>query len=312
MIIDFSAHYLTPEVAKILDETGREPWPAETVTVEDRLKTMSKYGVDMQVLSLTTPYLLGINPKNAAKACKASNDSIQKVIEKYPDKFTGFAVISLLDVESALEELERAIKDLGLKGVALATNQNGVGLDSPTYIPFYDRVAKYDVPIFLHPTNWKSYPLVEDPKYGLMGLIGWYFDTTQAVCRLIFGKVLETHPTLKIVTHHLGAYLPVSRIRDDWVREELGLKKPIAEYFKQVYGDTAISGMGLIRKEILTLGYAFFGPQRTLFGTDSPFGAENGEAFIRDNLKGVMNMDIPKEEKQLILEKNAKKLLKIK
>ena len=106
MIIDFSAHYLTPQVEKILDEAGREPWPAEKFTIEDRLKTMSKYGVDMQVLSLTTPYLLGINPKNAAKACKASNDSIQKVIEKYPDKFTGFAVISLLDVDSALEELE--------------------------------------------------------------------------------------------------------------------------------------------------------------------------------------------------------------
>jgi len=312
MIIDFSAHYLTPQVEKILDEAGREPWPVEKFTVEDRLKTMSKYGVDMQVLSLTTPYLLGINPENAAEACKASNDSIQKVIEKHPDKFTGFAVISLLDIDSALEELDRAINDLGLKGVALATNQNGEGLDSQTYFPFYDRVAKYDVPIFLHPSSWKSYPLVEDPKYGLMGLIGWYFDTTQAVCRLVFGKVLETHPTLKIVTHHLGAYLPVSRIRDDRIREGLGLKKPIAEYFKQVYGDTAISGMGLIRKEILTLGYAFFGPERTLFGTDYPYGEQNGEAFLRDNLKGVMNMDIPEEERQQILGENAKKLLKIK
>lgn len=131
---------------------------------------------------------------------------------------------------------------------------------------------------------------------------------------LIFGKILEKYPTLKIVTHHLGAFLPFSRVESSYdgpLKAKLGLKKPLQEYFKQIYGDTALSGMGVIRKEILSCGYAFFGPHRILFGTDYPFGAEKGEMFVRENLRAVKNMTLPEEEKTEILEKNAKELLKI-
>jgi len=315
MIIDFSAHYMG-SVAKMVAAAGNQFWyPPESDDVEKRLKIMGKYGVDMQVLSQATPILSGIGSREAAEICKASNDSIHELCEEYPDKFVGLAIVSLLDVEGALEELDRAVKDLGLRGVTIATNQNGTGLDSPSYAPFYDRVTKYDIPIFLHPTNWSSYALIEGVEgFGLMIIIGWPFDTTQALCRLIFGKVLENYPSLKIVTHHLGGFFPYSRVETFFEgpsMEILGLKKPLAEYLKQIYGDTALSGMGKLRKEILSCGYAFFGSQRIVFGTDYPFGAESGESFVRDNLKPIKDLKISEEDKSRIFEKNAKRLLKI-
>ncbi|MCJ7646101.1 amidohydrolase, partial [bacterium] len=249
-----------------------------------------------------------------AKVCRASNNSIYELGEKHPDKFVGLAIVSLLDVDSAVEELERAIKDLGLKGVTIATNQNGMGLDSQDYLPFYECVVKYNIPLFLHPTDWKSYPLIEGEKgYGLMMTIGWPFDTTQAVCHLVFGKILERYPSLKVVTHHLGGFLPSSRVESSgaFLREKLGLKKALSEYFKQFYGDTALSGMGTIRKEIMSCGYAFFGPNRIVFGSDYPYGGENGEKNVRENLTTIQNMDLSKEEKGRILEGNAKTLLKL-
>lgn len=183
MIIDFAAHYISIPVAKMMAAAGKQPFPPESADTEERLKVMRKYGVDMQVLSLTTPGLLGLRPKKAAEICRASNDSIYELSEKHYDKFRGVAIVSLLDVESALEELDRAVSDLGFRGVTVATNQNGVGLDSQEYLPFYDRVVKHDIPVFIHPTDWKSYPLIEGEKgYGLMTIIGWPFDTTQAVC----------------------------------------------------------------------------------------------------------------------------------
>lgn len=291
-------------------------YPQKSDDAEERLKIMRKYGIDMQVLSQTTPMLSGIEPREAAEICKASNDDIYKLCVEYPNKFEGLAIVSLLDVESALEELDRAVNDMGFRGVTIATNQNGTGLDSPSYAPFYDRVTKYDIPIFLHPTNWSSYPLLEGRDgFGLMFIIGWQFDTTQALCRLIFGKVLEKYPSLKIVTHHLGGFFPYSRVEtfyEGLLRQSLVLKKPLAEYLKQIYGDTALSGMGRVRKEILDLGYAFFGSQRIVFGTDYPFGSEGGEGFVRDNLKPIKDLKISEEDKSRIFEKNAKRLLKIK
>ena len=312
MIIDFCAHHISVSVAKKVN--FEHSFPPESETAEERLRIMEKFGIDVQVLSPTTPVLTELGPKEAAEICITSNDSAYELCEKYPEKFVGMGMVSLLDVQSALDELDRTINDLGFKGVTIATNQNGTGLDSPEYIPFYDKVAKHDIPIFLQPINWKSYPLIEGEKgYRLLGSIGWAFDTTQAVCRLIYGKILERYPSLQIVTHHLGGYLPYSRVETTFLglKEKLGLTKPISEYLKQVYGDTAISGMGAIREAILPCGYAFFGSTRTIFGTDYPFGGEKGERYVRENLKSVKILNVSEKDRSEILEKNTKRLLKL-
>ncbi len=311
MIVDFSTHLITEKVAKELqkkpyygpDERWEFRVPQKNADAKSRLELMDKYGIDVQVLSLTSGALMGFGPDEAAKVCKMSNDGIAEFCEKYPERFVGLAAVSLIDVDSALDELNRAVNNLGFKGVILATNQGGKGLDSPEYEVFFDKVSRFDVPILLHPTNWKSYSLVDDK---MMTIFGWPFDTTQAVWRLIVGGVLDEFPTLKVVTHHLGAMLPYFSRRAISYAGTLR-RKSLNDYWNQIYGDTAIDGAF----ESLLCAYAFFGSERMIFGTDYPFGADSGEALVRDNLESVKMMPVPVDVKSCIFYTNAKKLLKI-
>ncbi|MEM2103890.1 MAG: amidohydrolase family protein [Candidatus Bathyarchaeia archaeon] len=322
-IIDFSVHIIPPEVGKIisqkpyfgtLSEKGKyHRYPPEHANPKFLSRLMEKCGVDMMLLSQTTPVLWGLSVEESVRVCKLSNNYVDKLCTNYPDKFVGCAIVTLLDIDSALEELDRAINELGFRCVTISTNQDGRGLDSLEFYPFYERVTKYGIPIFLHPTHWKGYPLVdveEDMKKGwrTMQALGWPFDTSQAVWRLIFGGVLDKFPKLKIVTHHLGGMLPffISRIRINFERFKENLKKPLNSYLEQIYADTALHGGPL---GSLICGYALFGPKRMLFGSDYPFGPES--LSINENIAGIKAMPIPEEEKEKILGKNAAELLKI-
>ena len=153
----------------------------------------------------------------------------------------------------------------------------------------------------IHPTHWESYPLVDmDKGWRMMHVFGWPFDTTQAVWRLIFGGVIDRFPSLKIVMHHLGAMLPffvAALSKTSKVSWPINCPETITEYWGNLYGDTATDGtLGSY-----PCGYAFFGPDRMMYGSDYPFGAEAGEDFIRSNLAGVKSMKIPAKEKKNIL-----------
>lgn len=317
IVIDVYCHHISTSVGNILNKLkyygeGKEfTYPPQNADPEVRLRLMEKYGIDIQALTQTTPVLLGFNAEEALEICRLSNNDNYALCKVYPKKFVNICIISLLDMKSAMDELKRCINELDCRGVTISTNQNGKGLDSPEYFPFYEKLVEYDLPIFLHPTHWESYPLVDMEKgWRMMHVFGWPFDTTQAVWRLIFGGVIDRFPSLKIVTHHLGAMLPFfSRRIEQNFNKFLKDKLPrhISEYWKNIYGDTATDGT----LASYPCGYAFFGPDRMMYGTDYPFGAEDGEDFIRSNLEGIKSLNIPEEEKDKILGENAKKLLKI-
>lgn len=317
MIIDIYCHHISKSVAKILEKTkyygeGKEfPYPLQNADPEVRLGIMDKYGVDVQALSQTAPTLLGLNSEDAAELCRLSNQDNYTLCKAYPDRFVNICIFSLLDVKSAMEELDRAIGELDCRGITIASSQNDKGLDSPEYFPFYEKVVEHDLPVLIHGTHWECSPLM-DMEHGwrFLHVFGWDYDATQALWRLIFGGVLDRYPTMKLVTHHMGNYFPffVRRIETN-VKKFLPdkLPKPISEYYGNIYGDTAVDGTF----SAFACGYAFFGSDRMMYGSDYPFGAEDGEDFIRENLAGVKAMYIPQEEKEKILGGNAKKLLKI-
>ncbi len=320
MIIDFSAHYISQRVGEFI---SKAEWygpgtimefPAQNADPEVRLALMEKYGVDMQALTQTAPVIVGFNPEEAAEICRMSNDDNYALCKAYPKKFVNICMLSLQDMKSAMKELERAVKDLDCRGITLGSNQNGKGLDSEEYYPFYEKVVEYELPIFIHPIQWESYPLVDAYKgWKNMLVLGWPFDTTQAAWRLILGGTIDRFPGLKIVLHHYGAMLPFFKRRIEQnirlsLKDRLKEGKDITEYWENFYGDTALDGA----VASYPCGYAFFGPDRTVFGTDYPFGAEAGEDFYRENLAGVRAMKIPDEDMQKILSGNAKRLLKIK
>jgi predicted TIM-barrel fold metal-dependent hydrolase len=317
MIIDIAAHHISKSVGQILLKNkyygeGKEFfYPPQNADPEIRLSLMGKYGINIQALSQTTPVILGFGAKDAAEICRLSNDDNYALCKAYPDRFVNICIVSLLDMKSAMRELERSINELDCRGVTVASNHKGKGLDSREYFPFYEKLVKHNLPLFIHPTHWESYPLVKmDEGWRMMHIFGWPFDTTQAIWRLIFGGVIDRYPSLKIVTHHLGAMLPYFARRietnfNGFLKDKL--PRHITEYWGNIYGDTALDGT----VAAYPCGYAFFGPERMMYGTDYPFGAEAGEDFIRENLAGIKAMNIPEGDRKKILGESAQKLLKI-
>ena len=315
MIIDFSAHHIPKEIIAKIQQTLSGKGKGDVYSNADpefRLSLMDKYGVDVQAVSLSVPRLRFFTDTAVSEICRLSNTLNYALCKAYPHRFVNICIFSLLDLKGALKELEYAINELDCRGVTIATNQRGNGLDSREYDPFYEKVVQHELPILLHPMSWEGYPLVDmEAGWRMMHVFGWPFDTTQAMWRLIFGGVIDRFPSLKIVTHHLGAMFPYfsRRVEQNYLKFLKGrLPRPISEYWSSFYGDSAVDGTA----SAYACGYAFFGPDRMVFGTDYPYGLEEGEDFIRENLTGIRNMAIPDEEKKKILGENAKKLLKIK
>jgi predicted TIM-barrel fold metal-dependent hydrolase len=319
MIIDILAHYISQPVCQILERTsqyfgrgkvfGYAPYNAD---LDRRLGVMEKYGIDVQALSQTAPILMGFNSTQAAEICRISNNDNYTLCKAYPHKFVNICLISLLDMPSALQELDHAVNELDCRAVTVATNQAGEGLDSPGYFGFYEKLVEYDLPLFIHPINWQANPLVEmRTGWRMMHVFGWPFDTTQAIWRLIFGGVLDRYPDLKIITHHCGGMIPFFAARaEENYRSLLKDKLPrdIKEYWGNLYGDTALDGS----LSAMRCGYEFFGPERMLYGTDYPFGNEFGEHFVRENLAALKKLNLQSEEFERIAGENARILLKIK
>jgi predicted TIM-barrel fold metal-dependent hydrolase len=317
MIVDIYSHHISASAGKLIEKgkyfgEGKQYYrPVQNADPEVRLSLMEKYGIDVQALSQTTPVLMGFGAEEAAEICRLSNDDNYALCKAYPGRFVNICILSLLDMDSAMKELDRSINELDCRGVTVSSNQNGKGLDSPEYFRLYEKLVEHDLPLLIHPAHWESYPLVDmDTAWRMMHVFGWPFDTTQAVWRLIFGGVIDRYPSLKVVTHHMGAMLPyfVRRIESTFnLHLKDKLPRHISQYWGNFYGDTAVDGT----VAAYPCGYAFFGPDRLMYGSDYPFGPQVGEAYIRDNLLGVKAMDIPSQDMEKILGGNAKKLLKI-
>jgi uncharacterized protein len=324
MIVDVYCHHVSRSNIEAIEKgrwerDGKTPdkngprkfaCPVENADPESRLRTMDKYGVNVQAVCLTMESLDGFDAELAAAICKRANSDNYGLCKAYPDRFVNTCAISLIDVKRAMNELDRCINELDCRAVTVATNQNGKGLDSADYFPFYEKLSKHDLPLFLHPCNWKSYPLADESEWMFMSRFGWPFDSTQAVWRLIFGGVLDRFPTLKIVMHHLGAMYPffAGRIESGLTVLRKKLPRDFSEYWKNIYADSALSAGP---QEAYACGYAFLGPDHVLYGSDYPFGPESGERFVRTNLAGLTSLKIPPADMQKVLGENAKKLLKI-
>ncbi len=289
-----------------------------------RLRVMEKYGDLTNVLTIAEAPVDLFPPRDAAELSRIGNNEMAEVIAKNPDKFiAGVATVPLIDIDEALKETDRTIKELGFKGIQITTNVNGKPLDLPEFMPLYAKMAEYDLPIWLHPHRDNIFPdyLTEKAsKYGINGLFGWPYETTVAMTRLIFAGVLDKYPNMKIITHHLGGMVPFFEQRIvSWfqlaARYALAgekqfienLPKPPIEYYRMFYNDTAVYGS----TPACTCGYDFFGAEHVLFGTDFPFDAERGHRHLRETIRSIEEMDIPASDKKKIYEDNARKLLKL-
>jgi predicted TIM-barrel fold metal-dependent hydrolase len=287
---------------------------------EERKRVLEEFEDVTQVLSVTMPPLEEVvGPKEAADLARLANDEMAELVARHPKKYlAAIANLPLNNMDAALKETERAINELGFKGVQIYTSVNGKPLNSKEFMPLYQMMVNFDLPIWIHPLRRvmvPDYPTEKQSFHQIFSIFGWPYETTAAMTHLVFAGIFETFPKIKFITHHCGGMVPFFSARIfahyhnglERLGQNLfpGLTKHPIEYFKMFYCDTALNG----GSDSLMCGYHFFGEDRLLFGTDMPFDIGNGALSMREAINAIEGMDIPLSKKKKIYEENAGKLL---
>jgi aminocarboxymuconate-semialdehyde decarboxylase len=269
-----------------------------------RLKEMDRAGVRVHALSLTFPMVYWADADLGMRLARAVNDGMSAAHRAYPDRFVGLATLPLQDPRRSVDELDRAARLPGIRGVYLGTNVNGRELDDPAFLPVWERIDALELPVFLHPLNVIGANRLA-PFY-LANLLGNPFDTAVAAARLIFGGVLDRFPKLSVCLPHAGGAFPylVGRLdKGKKVRRELAhMKRPPSAYLRRFTYDT-------ISHAPAPLSYLIdqVGADRVMVGSDYCFDlGYDRPVQVVTGLKGLTRADQAK-----ILGGNAAKLLGI-
>ena len=244
---------------------------ANCFRAEERFADMERTGVDKQVLS-TIPVLFNYWAK-AADALETSqflNDHIAETCQKHPDRFIGLGTIPLQDTELAIGELHRCVEELGLAGVEIGTNINGLNLSDARFKGFFEAAAKLQCAVFIHP--WEMMGEEQMADYWLPWLVGMPAETTRAICSLIFGGIFESFPTLRIAFAHGGGSFPytLGRIKHGFdVRPDLVAKHNNVspeKYMGRFWVDSLVHD-----PKALSFLMESIGEQSICLGSDYPF-----------------------------------------
>jgi predicted TIM-barrel fold metal-dependent hydrolase len=274
-----------------------------------------------QILSYSQPPLEVMTKGDGALAdeyAKLINDGFAEIIEKDRGHFPGWvAQVSMAASDAGAAEAERAIK-MGALGVQIYTNVAGEPLDDPAFEPFFETMNRLGKPIWMHPArgaNFPDYLSEKKSKYEIWWTFGWSYETAAAMARLVFSKIMDKYPNLKIITHHFGGIVPMleGRIGPGWDQigartsdEDLSLvrkslKKRPLDYFKHsFYADTAVFG----GEPATHCGLSFYDFDKVVFASDCPFDPEKGTMYIRETLRILDGIDMPKEKREMLYHGN--------
>ena len=273
---------------------------------EGRIGAMDEAGIDLQVLSHFPSGPQNLEPGRAVEMARRTNDLIAETVARRPDRFAGFAALPLTDPDAACTELERAVKQAGLKGAMLHGMAAGVPLDDRRFWPVFQTAEALDVPIYIHPDA--PPPAVAEAYYqGMPALIGpgWSYtveSATQAL-RLMVCGVLDSCPRLKLILGHMGEGLPFSIVRcDSILTPRAALKRRLVDYFHDHFWITTAANWSY---PALVCTLMEMGADRILFSVDWPF-ASNVEGRTFMDRAPISDLDRAK-----ILGANAAALLRL-
>jgi predicted TIM-barrel fold metal-dependent hydrolase len=277
----------------------------------DKIERLQPSGDYQQVLVLAVPPLEEVGaPAVAAELARLANDELAELVQRFPDRFVGFAAaLPMSDVEAAMRELDRALSELGALGAQLYTNVLGIPMDDPRFEPLFTRLEAAGRAVWLHPTRsaaWADYPSESRSDYGLWWSLGWPYETAAALSRLVYSGHLERHPRQLVIAHHGGGMVPHFAARlamgPGYRQVKDTLPRPPLDFFRQFYVDTALFGAPHAVRCVLD----FFGPQHVLFGTDMPLGPANAvEATMAD----IETAGLSDEDRAAVYAGNAVRLL---
>jgi uncharacterized protein len=295
------------------------------VDMDVRFAQMDEFGEDYrQIINVTAPPLEYLGPPAVTKEmARIGNESLAGLVRDHPGRFAGFmAAVPLDDPQTAVAELEYATAELGALGVQIYTHVNGEALDHPRFDAFYARVAELGKILQVHPcrsAEWPDYPAEQRSKFEIWWTFGWEYDLSAFMARIVFSGVLERYPDLRLLIHHGGSMVPhfSGRVGPGW--DQLGARTPPSqradiegyplskrpiEYFKMMYGDTAMFGAA----HALRCTIDFYGTDHILFGSDSPYDPEKGPGYIRATIKNLEEIGLSRDEQEAIFHGNVMRL----
>lgn len=293
-----------------------DDWRIGLVDFKHRLAIMDACGVDMHLLSLTTPGVQSFQPDRASEVARMVNDRLAAIIAEYPGRFAGLATVAPQQPEAAAAELERAITKLGLNGLLINSYTNDEYLDLPKYDPILEMAARLRVPLYIHPRTPSPSMVQPYSAHGLIGALwGFAADTGLHAMRLIMSGVFDRHPDLTVVLGHMGEGIPYWFWRIDnmyhkynnlGAAEAIGIK-PLrqlpSEYFKtNIYMTTS----GMNSHDSLDFGIKLLGSERIMFAIDYPY--ESSEQSV----KFLETAPITETQRENIAFRNAEKVFNIK
>lgn len=277
---------------------------------EGRIQEMDAAGIDEAVVSLTSPGVEHFEPKAATRLARRINDELAASIDKHPDRLQGFAALAPKDADGAVLELERAVKELGLKGWKTHSNFGDSYLDDKRYWPILAKAEELDVPIYLHPAG----PMIEELRtYGLAlagAAFGFGIETATAMVRLVLSGAFDAFPKLKIILGHYGEGLPfmMQRIDHPFVRPYIkesdpdavpDLRKPPSAYLSN---NMLVTTSGNYFAGAFECTRAALGLEKILLATDYPYeDMEECLAFLE-------GLDLSDDERAQVYHGNASAL----
>ncbi|MFG1434953.1 amidohydrolase family protein [Xanthobacter sediminis] len=276
---------------------------------ETRLEAMDRAGIALSVLSVTTPGVQG--EKDAALAialARKANDALAAEVQKRPSRYAGFAHLPMQDPATAADELERCVRQLGFKGALINGQTGGHYLDADMFLPFWERAADLDVPVYLHPGDMIDTPAMLAGRPELGGAVwGWTVDTATHALRLVFGGTFTRFPKLRVILGHMGETLPYLLWRFDsrW-QGMAGAPLPPEQLPSAIIRrHIAITTSGVCDPNALACAVAAMGEDNVMFSVDYPYeDTPTAAAFIE---AAPMAEDV----RARICHANAERILKL-
>lgn len=309
-------HYSTPalapyavEIEKIIDPTCFRYYKSRLLDFDDaRIAEMDKHGIDMSVLSVTTPGVQVERDKNVAiKKAKEANDFIATVAQRHPTRLSAFAHLALQDPKEAANELERCVRQLSLRGALINGHTNGEYLDDEKFWPVWERAEDLGVPIYLHPANsidsWRcfeGYPEMLGPSWA------WTAETSTHALRIVFGGVFDRFPKATLILGHMGETLPFVLWRLDsryrMMKHAKSIKKQPSQYVRD---NIMITTSGACDVPALLCSLLSLGADRIMFAVDYPYES------TEDSVRFISTAPISEIDRAKICHLNAERLLRL-
>jgi len=297
-------------------EHGELENPRNHWTLEERIADMDRLGVDMQVLTVYGDFnKYDRNPELTKAAVRTCNEEIAAMVDEHSDRFVGLGILPMQDVAASVVELERAITDLGLKGVTIKDHINGNTLDEPQFLPFWEAAERLGAVVEFH--QGSTIVSQRIPRYFLENTVGNLVERVLTFGALVHGGIIDRFPKLKVCLLHGGGYVAfgVARMDKGWEAAKLdymaeysaeesrqSISKPPSRYLKSFYYDCATFSEPTLRFLIDAVGI-----ERVVFGTDYPCPME-----MVDSVNWINSLrSLTDSEKQAILSVNPIRMLGI-